>query len=317
MDGTYQPVKGYAAGLWEAKLRLYGRLSEHPELRPSGSTEANWYAAQQSTTVGSLGTVYQGILSLSRYSAQEQSDLENAAAAQQSAAQAVTDKDGQIAANLDNPTVLEQLFTDRQQLEVVLANAITAHQNLLGSLRSAKLSEAQLLLAQLNVIGTSELYESDFKTVLGILLETYVSESGVSEANSLTLTAIAHQCRYEGGIAVLQARASLGDEWEWSAYDNCPDYVEERSTNLPEAVNIGLYPNPAKDASLLDMGYTVATGRATLRDLSGRALQEWSLDGQQQTWLRWSSELPAGLYLMEVAADQNPPQVLKLAVERN
>jgi hypothetical protein len=317
MDGTYQPVKGYVAGLWEAKLRLYGRLSEYPELRPSGSTEANWYSANQNTTVGSLGNVYEGILSLSRYSAKEQSDLDNAAAAQQSAAQAVTDKDGQIAANLDNPAVLGQLIAERQQLEAALATAIAVHENLLGSLRSGKLAAAQQLLGQVNAIGTTASYETDFKTVCRILLETYVGESGVSEANQQSLSGIAHQCRYEGGFAVLQARASLGEGWEWSAYDNCPDVPGERSSNGAAVNVLSLYPNPAKDASLLDMGYTVATGRATLRDLSGRALQEWSLDGQQQTWLRWSSELPAGLYLMEVAADQNPPQVLKLAVERN
>jgi hypothetical protein len=317
IDGTYQSVKGYAAGLLEAKLRLFGRLSEHPELRPSGSTEANWYSAQQSTTIGSLGNVYQGILSLSRYSTQEQSDLESAASAQQSAAQAVTDKDGQIAANLDNPAVLEQLFAERQQLETALASAIAAHENLLGSLRSAKLAVAQQLLGQMNSIGTTVQHETDFKTVCRILLETYIGESSVSEANRQTLLGIAHQCRYEGGFAVLQARASLGDEWNWSAYDNCPDSVKGRNAEMSEAGDIGLYPNPAKDAALLDLGYTVTTGRATLRDLSGRTLQEWSLDGQRQVWLRWGREIPAGLYLLEVIADSTVAQVLKLAVERN
>jgi hypothetical protein len=316
MDGTYQPVKGYAAGLWEAKLRLYGRLSEHPELRPSGSVEAIWYAAQQNTTVGSLCNLYQGILSLSRYSALEQVDLDNAATAQQSATQAVTDKDAQIAVNLDNPAVLEQLFTERQQLEVTLAAAIAAHENLLGSLRNAKLSAAQQQLGQASAISTTEPYETDFKTVCCILLETFTDENGVSESNQQVLSAIAHQCRYEGGFAVLQARASLGDEWNWGQYDNCPD-AGERSSKVTPTIAMSLYPNPAKDAALLDMGYTVTTGRATLRDLSGRALQEWALDGHQQIWLRWNGQLPAGLYLLEVAADQPAPRMLKLAIYKN
>jgi len=115
---------------------------------------------------------------------------------------------------------------------------------------------------------------------------------------------------------VLQAPASLSDEWGWAAYDNCPD-IGERTSNLGAGVALGLFPNPAKDAALLDMGYIVTTGRATLRDLNGRPMQEWSLDGQRQIWLHWVGELPAGLYLLEVSADQNAPQVLKLAVERN
>jgi hypothetical protein len=316
MDGTYQPVKGYAAGLWEAKLRLNGRLSEHPELRPSGSVEAIWYAAQQNTTVGSLCNLYQGILSLSRYSALEQVDLDNAATAQQSATQAVTDKDGQIAANLDNPTVLEQLFAERQQLEVTLAAAIAAHENLLGSLRNAKLSAAQQLLQQVNGTNTSEAFETDFKTVCRILLETFASENGVSETNRATLLTIAHKCRYEGGFAVLQARASLDSEWNWEQYDNCPD-AGERSSKVTPTTATSLYPNPAKDAAILDMGYMVTTGRAVLRDLSGRALQEWTLNGPHQIWLRWGGEIPAGLYLLELLADQAAPQVLKLAIQRN
>jgi hypothetical protein len=260
--------------------------------------------------------VYQGILSLSRYSALEQVDLDNAATAQQSATQAVTDKDAQIAVNLDNPAVLEQLFTERQQLEVTLAAAIAAHENLLGNLRNAKLSAAQQLLGQASAISTTEPYEMDFKTVCRILLETFTDENGVSEANQQVLSTIAHQCRYEGGFAVLQARASLGDEWNWGQYDNCPD-AGERSSKVTPTIAMSLYPNPAKDAALLDMGYTVTTGRAVLRDLSGRALQEWTLNGQHQIWLRWGGEIPAGLYLLELLADQAAPQVLKLAIQRN
>ena len=229
----------------------------------------------------------------------------------------MSDKDGQIAANLGSPSAMEQLIAERQQLEVTLATAIAVHQNLLSNLRSAKLSAAQQLLGQVNAISTTAAYETDFKTVCRVLLETYASESGVSEANRVALQSIAHHCRYEGGFAVLQARASLGDEWGWAAYDNCPDMAGGRSPNEAMATVLSLYPNPAKDAALLDMGYTVTTGRAVLRDLSGRTMQEWSLDGQQQIWLHLGKEIPAGLYLLEVAANQNLPQVLKLAVERN
>lgn len=317
MDGTYQPIKGYDAGFWEAKLRLYSRLSEHPELRPSGSVEADWYATQQNTTVSSLGNAYRSILSLSLYTAEEKINLENAAIAQQSAAQALTDKDAQIAANLDNPEALDQLLVERQQLEMVMADGIAAYENLLGSMRNTRLSAAQQILGQLNVISTTNAYEMDFKTVCRILLETYLSESGVSEANKEALSSIAHQCRYKGGLAVLQARASLVDEWGWSAYDNCPDAPEERGSNDTLETFMSLYPNPAKDAVLLDVGNTVITGRATLRDCSGRTIQEWNLDGQQQIWLRWNGQIPEGLYLIEVASDQKTPQVFKLTVLRN
>lgn len=317
IEGTYQSVRGYDAGLWEAKFRLYRRLSAHPELRPADSAAAAWYAAQQNTTVGRLGSVYEAILSLSRYSAQEQAELNDAAAAQQSAAQAVANKDEQIADYLDDPAMLEQLFSERQQLEAALASANAAYESLLLGLRSNRLLVAQQLLGQLGDIETNEAYETDLKTVCRILLETFASENGVSEANRNTLQSIAHQCRYEGGFAVLQARASLNSEWNWEQHDNCPDAPAERSSNVDSKTAMLLYPNPAKDAALLDMGYTITAGRVTLRDLSGRTLQEWNLAGNRQIWLRWSEALPAGLYLVEVIADQNAPRLLKLAIQRN
>jgi hypothetical protein len=316
MDGTFEAVKGYAAGLWEAQLRLYRRLHEYPELRPTDSEAANWYAAQENTTVGKFGELYQAILLLNAHATQEQNELDYAEAAQQSAAEAVTDKDGLIAANLEDPTELEQLIAQRKQLEAVLTDAIAANQNLLSNLHNSRLSSAQQLLEQLEALNTSETYETDFKTVCHILLQTYLSENGVSENQIEILTEIAHKCRYEGGIAVLQARASLSGEWDWSAYDDCPD-ATERTSNGTENFAVGLYPNPAKDAALLDLGNTVTTGRAILRDLSGRALQEWALDGQRQVWLRWSAERSSGLYLLEIITDQTEPQVLKMSIKRN
>jgi hypothetical protein len=64
-------------------------------------------------------------------------------------------------------------------------------------------------------------------------------------------------------------------------------------------------------------GRLVVSGRAVLRDLNGRAVQEWQLDGQRQLWLRWDQHLPAGIYLLELLADQAVSQVLKLAIEHH
>jgi hypothetical protein len=148
---------------------------------------------------------------------------------------------------------------ERQQLEATLATAIAVQQNLLGNLRNGKLSAAQQLLGQVSAINTAAAFETDFKTVCRILLETFASENGVSETNRATLLTIAHKCRYAGGFAVLQARASLDSEWNWEQYDNCPD-TGERSSKVTPTTATSLYPNPAKDAAILDMGYMVTTG---------------------------------------------------------
>ncbi len=317
LDGSFQPVGGHEAGVWEAKLRLFGRLAENPELRTGGSAAATWYSAQQNTSLSSLGDAYQQILALSRFSVQEQSDLDATASAHEDLVQDVTDKDAQIAAAIANPPLLEQLLAERQQLELALAAAIVARGTVLTNLRNARLAEAQQVLAQLNAATTTEPYETDFQTVCRILLETYLSENPVTEANRQTLTGIAQQCRYEGGFAVIQARASLGGDTDWSAYDNCPDTPAQRNAGLAYALQVSLAPNPAQGAALLNLGRLVVSGRAVLRDLNGRALQEWQLDGKRQLWLRWDQHLPAGMYLLELFADQTVPQVLKLAIEHH
>jgi hypothetical protein len=51
--------------------------------------------------------------------------------------------------------------------------------------------------------------------------------------------------------------------------------------------------------------------------VNGGGLNPGPLDGQRQAWLRWGGQLPTGLYLLEVAADQSAPQVLKLAIDKN
>lgn len=317
MDGSYQPVRGYAAGQWEAQLRLYRRLYASPELRPDGSAEADWYDAQSNSPLEHLGNTYQGILALSQYTAEEQSSLAAAAAAAKAATDAIVENNEAIATALENEEPVEELLGTQGELDAVLASATDAYTAVLSNAHNIRLAQAQELLAQVEAAGATEPYEQDFKTVCQILLETYSGENGVSAENREVLTAIAHQCRYAGGFAVLQARASLDSEWDFTAYDDCPEAIEPRSIQPASATAFGLYPNPAHDATVLQLGYTATTGRAILRDLNGRTVGEWPLDGQKLVQLQWKTQLPAGLYLLEVVTDQKPPQVLKLVVEKH
>ncbi len=316
LAGTFEPVRGYAAGLWEAEVRLYRKLAENPLLRPTGSEAADWYA-HQDNSVGRLGSVYHGLLSLSNYSATDQNSLDLAATTMQGAAQAVANKDEQIANALSNPAAMNQYLTEREQLNQALATAADAYQIFMSVIRSARLAAAQQLLTQLNGINTTEGYETDFKTVCGILLETYLSETAVSETNLQALTAIAHQCRYAGGLAVLQARASLKNEWDWAQYDNCPELSQERNIRNSAAISFNLYPNPAINMAILELNTTVPSGIVTLQDLTGRIIQEWPLEGQSQLQLQWNRDIPSGMYLLEVKADQAPPQICKLIIENH
>jgi hypothetical protein len=264
LSGTYQPIKGYPAGQWEAAVRLFDRLTTNPELRPVGSEDDTWYTAQQNTSVGKLSTVYQGIIGLSTYSPTEQNLLSIAEESHKAAITNLSNKDVEISAVASDVNAvipqLEQHLEERQALEATLAVATADYQNTLNSIRTNRLLAAQQLLGTLTDISTSEPYETDYKTVCQILLGAYITGSTPNENDLNTLRTIAEQCRYEGGLAVLQARASLSNDTDWDPYDTCPE-VSERSADSKASLNeVSLYPNPAHQAAFLDLGYPVGTG---------------------------------------------------------
>ncbi|MBL7775611.1 MAG: hypothetical protein JNK89_06380, partial [Saprospiraceae bacterium] len=313
--GTYIPVKGYPAGLWEAELRLYRRLSEHPELQPAGSPEAAWFFSAQNTSVGALGNIYLGILELSRYDQQEQDALDAAAENFQDAANALAAKDQEFGEALDNPALLEQLLAEREALEAALAAATAEYQNLFESARDVRRNSALQLLDLLDPIQTAAAYETDFKTVCRILLETYLDGVSLSAENCQNLKTIAAQCRYSGGMAVLQARAALPDNQDYAQYDDCPvEYGAPYATQKARLNPARLSPNPARHSTTLQLDRPVASGRAILRDVNGRIVNEWPLDGLRHLDLRWSSDLHPGLYFLDVLSEQNEPEVLRLTI---
>jgi hypothetical protein len=318
ISGTYQPVRGFSAGTWEAKVLLYQRMLNYPELRPESSVEATWFAAQQNATAGLLSAAYNGIYALSTYTSQEQTSLQTAENAYNQAISDMAEVDSLIAESLNNASTLASLSQQRVVLDSLLGVAANAYQVVLASIRSNRISTAQQLLSQVNAVSTSETYETDFKTVCKILLEGYVSDT-ISTSNLQSLRSIAHQCRYEGGLAVLQARASLTDEWDFSAYDDCTDTTDERAARVDvgSELHCAVFPNPATREVVLNLGYTVLNGQAMLRDINGRQIATWSLDGLQQTKLQWGADLANGMYLLEVIADNHPPKVVKLHIQQH
>ena len=143
MDGSYQPVRGYAAGQWEAQLRLYRRLYASPELRPDGSAEADWYDAQSNSPLEHLGNTYQGILALSQYTAEEQSSLAAAAAAAKAATDAIVENNEAIATALENEEPVEELLGTQGELDAVLASATDAYTAVLSNAHNIRLAQAQ------------------------------------------------------------------------------------------------------------------------------------------------------------------------------
>ncbi len=316
--GTFPAVKGYPAGVWEAELRLHRKLSENPELMPAGSPAESWYNGKQGTTLDSLGNIYEGIYQLSAYSHQEQDDLDDADSVKAVLMDEIAAIDEAIGNAAGNPPLIAQLLSDRAVKEAELATAIQTYVAIMTTIRNSRMADAQNLLALVNAVTTTGQYKTDFKTVLRIVLENYLSDGGLNATDRQTLEGIARQCRYSGGMAVLQARASLSDEQDYSAYDNCPEYAGggNAAMALKPPIVTGLYPNPASQSATLYLGNPDSEGRVILRDMNGRQMDEWTFDGTSKVQLSWGDKIPAGLYLLEIISGTQPPQTLKLLIQQ-
>lgn len=66
----------------------------------------------------------------------------------------------------------------------------------------------------------------------------------------------------------------------------------------PAANGMSVYPNPAVDNIYLTFENTLVSGSASLYDLSGRLLREWTLSGNQSTKLNVSGFMP-GTYILK------------------
>jgi Secretion system C-terminal sorting domain len=313
LTGNFKSAKDYPAELYEAEVRLYRKLLNQPQLMTNGSAEQNWYLSKSNTTVGLLATVYQGIINLSVYSPQEKTAMTASTTAYNDILDDILAIDESIYANEENETLVNQLLAQRSVLAVDLAIVIQNHQAVLNPILSSRHTTAQNLASQLNNTVTNTAYETDFKTVLSILLETYLDNGTLSANNQTILEGIAQKCRHEFGIAVVQARASLSEDVQYD--DNCPIFSSQRNASSDtELSSVRIAPNPASNQVTVYTGDENFSGELRLINLQGQTIHSWQQQGDR-IQLSWNQSLPTGLYFLEVSSNNNFTETLKLIIQ--
>lgn len=163
---------------------------------------------------------------------------------------------------------------------------------------------AAQLLSDLNAIAVTTTHEQNLKTDLLIFLEQYTGNGTPPTPQQTTdLTAIADQCRYEGGIGVVLARLALGQPS--TREGDCTEGLgrgqgSERSSQAPaNTVNAAVFPNPvAEQAFSVQLDRSILDGAVRLVDLQGRVLGNWTFSGDVLN-VREANASP-GVYLLEV-----------------
>lgn len=112
-------------------MRLFQRLAKYPELRPAGSDAAQWYDAHADRPVGRLGTMYAGLLALSKTGTAQQEDLDAARAACETLNEAIAAIDEAIAAAMATDEDYAALLDRRAELSAEWTAANAAHEALI------------------------------------------------------------------------------------------------------------------------------------------------------------------------------------------
>jgi len=219
------------------------------------------------------------------------------------------------------PTAADSLALQNQKMNLLaqLSTGQATWQGLIGDLKASWLTSATAIIGQNATIPDTNLLVANRKTLNRIWLETLASDNYNATQSQLDdLLTIALQCYYEGGDAVLQARALYGALAQPLALDDvliCYGGGEERSPIKAEKVTdfkVKVVPNPAKDrfsvqASGVPEG---AWLHVQIADLNGKILK----DARVRNGEVLAYAFAPGLYICRVLADDAPAKVVKFIV---
>ncbi|MFN0173399.1 MAG: T9SS type A sorting domain-containing protein [Saprospiraceae bacterium] len=162
---------------------------------------------------------------------------------------------------------------------------------------------AAQLFSNLNAISVTTTYEQNLKTDLCIFLGQYLANgSALTQQQVADLTAIANQCRYEGGRGVVLARLALGQsstrDGDCSTSFRGGGGSERSNPEFMHSVSATVFPNPAEHSFSVQLDHSLQNATARLVDLQGRLLGTWAFSGNILNVSEVS--VSAGVYFLEV-----------------
>ncbi|MDX1913177.1 MAG: hypothetical protein SFV22_16910 [Saprospiraceae bacterium] len=302
----YPAYLGHPASTWEAGLRLYANLAQNPSLRTSGSPAETFYNHH---STGALGKLYVALESI-RYFGKATEAINDVQEEMAELLNQVFVLDEQIM-HAANETEEAQLLAQREVLMEQVTQKQDEYEQLTASHRATAQQQAATQLASLNATTANMVWEQNLKTVLQMQLGILSSGLPLTEAQQITLQAIADQCRYEGGYGVLLARKMLPGQ----VYEE-ENLCSERNDKAGKAdgATITVFPNPAGDFITLSTGVQLSDGSAILMNTFGHAVRAYTWAGRE-TRLN-VADVPCGAYFLHVHSQGLPVQVRKVLIVR-
>ncbi|MBX2927358.1 MAG: T9SS type A sorting domain-containing protein [Saprospiraceae bacterium] len=303
LDETFQPPLNYPALTWEAQWLFSDRLNRNPELHDSGN-EA-YYQSTYDETYSSLNRAYQAALNRwepahpLKHVVDSYADSINVAIAQRFALDEALSEDWQ-----DN-TVLHQQMAETDSAIVALSDSLNATIQHLNGLIDQQVND---LIAVVDTIVCTEVYETDMKDVIKTMLSAHLAGGQLTSTQTDRMKEIADKCRYSGGYAVLLARSFFDPQDSYIQDINCDEEEEElrilHPAEQPAPDEVIVFPNPAGDFLTIQTGQLFEGGTARFFNTQGMLLRHIELQGQS-THIPLNN-LEAGMYYIDVILDGKP-----------
>lgn len=317
--GEYGGTGTYSlATQFEGERSLYAKIKSDSSLLGQDSLVDQFFANASQGTIGALFEVERQMVALGIPVEQEWGLLLELERGADSLIGLIhqTDSAYQLA-----PTAADSLALQNQKMNLLtqLSTGQTTWQGLIGDLRASWLTNATAIIGQNATIPDTNMLIANRKALNRIWLETLASGNYNATQSQLDdLLDIALQCYYEGGDAVLQARALYGTLAQPLDLEDaliCTGGGEERSqvkTGKAAGFSVKVVPNPTKDRfSIQATGVpTDALMRLQIVDLNGKILKDTRIRNGEVLAYAFAP----GLYVCRVLAGDAPARVVKFIV---
>lgn len=315
IDEEFEAYKGYPGSEWEAALRAFSALDNNPGLLGGATPADAFYEANDTANIGKLYRAMKDWHDIKRLTTGFESDWNTNMTAIGYKLDTVA---AQVAVMETAPDTLQAgIALELAALYEDLAGLQEDNMYLAGEYLADVADRAGVLAADLGAINAVEPWEQNLLKVLTIFAERLqdTAETEWTIAHYDTLLSIADQCRHEGGIGVVWARAAIG-QFDYDDEEMCPGYFEEiiSAVGTPGRLEATVWPNPATGHCRVIFDQPLS-GTLVLRNLNGQVVKSiqvskiavFDLDIQN---------LPSGLYLLEVSTPEIQQLLTKLVIFR-
>ena len=269
---------------WQAKLKVYQKLIEHPEYLAENADLADFYTLNAATSIHYIAKVN---VENDKLLANQQTVIENI----KNNSIDIYQKSGllkQIFTQLENPNLeqaeIDSLLTLLDHLMVELDQSIQLNDFYVLQLRNSIGSNIDFIGQLTDSIQATEIYEANEKVIneISTSVEFSQDEELLNSYESI-LFGIATQCPLAGGTAVFKARAYYKKINPNVFYDDVNTCIQSgivyRKKDPTKQQYCNLYPNPT--SGILFVSYSIfANATLEITDASGRLLLKSKLDSE-------------------------------------